>query len=184
MDNFETWYALEGEFGYRCLYKQRKQLESILTEETVPLIVELAVVFSDEPTGYVADGNLNSVLTSQLAKHLYEDLTSFRAVKLTPIVRCPRCQIASVDGVFHFSYKNRAATPEKVLATVCIPTDGFGDNQDKPCLALYRHGGEIGYAKKSKEELSEFVQNNAVVKDLDVVNDYHLKMAKEFIDGL
>lgn len=187
MHNFEIWYALGNETdGYRAIYKERQKLVKILSEEALPLIVELAVSFSSVPTGYVTDDNLgSSILTSELAEHLYEDLTNFRAVKLTPITRCQRCEIAYIGGVFHWSYKNKPTTPEAVLAKVCIPTAGHGDKQNIPCLAKLLYESDLGLLQKTPTELHDFVRanNNAIEFELPD-NEYYLKMAKEIIDEL
>ena len=84
---------------------------------------------------------------------------------------CQRCQIANINGVFHWSYGNKPTTPEKVLATVCIPTEGKGDRVDVPCLAKMLQGTSAVPAKR-----------NVIEFDLPD-NDYYLKMAKEILDG-
>lgn len=187
MAHFEIWYALGNETdGYRAIYKERQKLVNILSEDAVSLIVELAVSFSSVPTGYVTDNNLgSSILTSELAEHLYEDLTNFRAVKLIPIVRCQRCEIAYIDGVFHWSYNNKSTTPEQVLAKVCIPTAGHGDRQGICCLAKLLYESDLGLLQKTPAELADFVRANNNAIDFELPEeDYYLKMAKEVLDEI
>ena len=87
------------------------------------------------------------------------------------IIYCQRCQIANINGVFHWSYKNQPTTPEKVLAKICIPTEGRGDRVNVPCLAKMIH--ETSSVRASPETI-----------DFDLPSeDYYLKMAKEIIDG-
>ncbi|QIW88576.1 hypothetical protein [Pseudanabaena phage PA-SR01] len=184
MTHFEIWYALGNESdGYRAIYKERQKLANILSEDAVSRIVELAVSFSGVPTGYVTDDNLSSsILTSELAEHLYEDLTKFRAVKLTPITRCQKCDIAYIDGVFHWNYKNQPTTPEQVLAKVCIPTTGHGDKQNIPCLAKQLYESDLGLLQKTPAELYDFVRSNNNAIELELPNeDYYLKRAKELL---
>jgi len=190
MAQFEIWYALGSEIdGYRAIHNERQKLVNILSEDAVSLIVELAVSFSSVPTGYVTDDNLgSSILTSELAEHLYEDLTSFRAVLLTPITRCEKCRIMYVDNVFYWDYVSetrgrQAATPEQVLAKVCIPTAGHGDRQHIPCLAKQLHESDLGLLQKTPAELHDFVRaNNSAVEFELPDEDYYLKMAKEILD--
>lgn len=84
---------------------------------------------------------------------------------------CQRCQIAYINGVFHWSYGNKPTTPEKVLATVCIPTEGRGDRVDIPCLAKMLQGTSAVPATR-----------NVIEFDLPD-NEYYLKIAKEILDG-
>lgn len=102
---------------------------------------------------------------------------------LPSITRCQRCNIAYIDGVFHWSYKNQPTTPEQVLAKVCIPTTGHGDKQHIPCLAKQLYESDLGLLQKSPAELHDFVRanNNAIEFELPD-EDYYLKMAKEILD--
>jgi hypothetical protein len=132
----------------------------------------------------------SSILTSELAEHLYEDLTSFRAVLLTPITRCEKCRIMYVDNVFYWDYVSetrgrQAATPEQVLAKVCIPTAGHGERQHILCLAKQLHEADLGLLQKTPAELHDFVRanNNAIEFELPD-EDYYLEMAKEILDEL
>ena len=104
--------------------------------------------------------------------------------KLPPIVYCQKCGIANIDGVFHWSYKNKPTTPEQVLAKVCIPTAGHGDKQHIACLAKQLHEADLGLLQKTPAELTDFVRanNNAIEFELPDEDDY-LAMAKEIRDG-
>lgn len=206
----EIWYALQAGGKYAHFNKNKETLEQIeVFYEDFEKIVELAAslvtqhkvvtayAFTDSegnflgasvnPLEYVAlieNGAISSIMDSALAEHLYEDQSSLRYIKLSPVVRCQRCEIAYIDGVFHWSYKNTPTTPEAVLAKVCIPTTGHGDKQDIPCLAKQLHESDLGLLQKTPAELHDFVRanNNAIEFELPD-EDYYLAMAKEIRNG-
>ena len=147
---------------------------------------------SGNPTEYVAlieDDKISSIIDFALANHLYEDQSSLRQVILKPITRCDKCRIMYVNAVFYWDYvsetKGRsAATPEQVLAKVCVPTAGYGDKQHIPCLAKQLHEADFGLLQKTPAELHDFVRanNNAIEFELPD-EEYYLNMAKEILDG-
>jgi hypothetical protein len=196
MSHFEIWYAVQAGGNYVHFNKNKETLEQIeVFYENFEEIVELAVSLSDpiEPIEYVAlieDDKISSIIDFALANHLYEDQSSLCQVILKPITRCDKCRIMYVNGVFYWDYvsetKGRsAATPEQVLAKVCIPTAGRGDKQHITCLAKQLYEDDLGLLQKTPAELHDFVRanNNAIEFELPD-EDYYLKMAKEILDEL
>lgn len=198
MTHSEIWYAIQAGGKYVHFNKDKDTLQlAQVSYEDFEAIVEIVfgvpyittssldVSFVSTPIEYVAlieNGAISSIMPIALAKNLYEDLTNFRAVKLTPITRCQRCDIAYIDGVFHWSYKNQPTTPEQVLAKVCIPTTGHGDKQNIPCLAKQLYESDLGLLQKTPAELHDFVRSNNNAIELELPNeDYYLEMAKELL---
>jgi hypothetical protein len=95
-----------------------------------------------------------------------------------------------VDNVFYWDYVSetrgrQAATPEQVLAKVCIPTAGHGDRQNIPCLAKQFHEADLGLLQKTPAELTDFVlANNSAIEFELPDEEYYLNMAKEVLDEL
>lgn len=196
MSHFEIWYAVQAGGKYVHFNKDKDTLEQIeIFYEDFEGIVELTIsliLAPIEPIEYVAlieDDKISSIIDFALANHLYEDQSSLRQVILKPITRCDKCRIMYVNAVFYWDYvsetKGRsAATPEQVLAKVCVPTAGYGDKQHIPCLAKQLHEADFGLLQKTPAELHDFVRanNNSIEFELPD-EDYYLAMAKEIRDG-
>ena len=191
MAHFEIWYALQNESEKYVSFHRNK--DDFSAYEPHYDLVELAVsqVFNSETSEYVAlveNNKIVSIMESVLAFHLYEDWSNLVQVKLSPITRCKKCYIMYIDATFYWDYvsetKGRsAATPEQVLAKVCIPTAGHGDKQHIACLAKQLHEADLGLLQKTPAELTDFVRaNNAIEFELPD-EDYYLAMAKEIRDG-
>lgn len=196
MSHFEIWYAVQAGGKYVHFNKDKDTLEQIeIFYEDFEGIVELTIsliLAPIEPIEYVAlieDDKISSIIDFALANHLYEDQSSLRQVILKPITRCDKCRIMYVNAVFYWDYvsetKGRsAATPEQVLAKVCVPTARYGDKQHIPCLAKQLHEADFGLLQKTPAELHDFVRanNNSIEFELPD-EDYYLAMAKEIRDG-
>jgi hypothetical protein len=189
MAHFEIWYAVQAGGKYVHFNKNKGTLEQIeVFYEDFEKIVELAVSLvsvPSEPIDYVAlieDAAISSIMNFALANHLYEDQSRLFQVILTPITRCQKCGIANIGGVFHWSYKNQPATPEAVLAKVCIPTAGHGDRQYIPCLAKQLHESDLGLLQKSPAEMQDFVRANNNAIEFELPDEkYYLNMARKLL---
>jgi hypothetical protein len=186
MAHFEIWYAIKNGDKYLSFTKKKDEISQHAYDGFE--ITELAVSVTSELLRYMGvfeGGNLVSILDYQLAEHLYDDLTNLLPLSVTPITRCGKCQVMLINGVFHWSYKNRPTTPEQVLAKVCIPTAGHGDRQHIPCLAKQLHEADLGLLQKTPAELHDFVRANNNTIEFELPDeDYYLKMAKEILDEL
>jgi hypothetical protein len=93
-----------------------------------------------------------------------------------------------IDGVFYWDYVSegkgrQAATPEQVLARVCIPTTSKGDRTHLTCFAKLLYESELGLLKKSPSELQDFVRANNNQVEMDLPDEeYYLDMAREILD--
>ena len=191
MAQFEIWYAIKSGDKYLSFTKKKDEISQHAYDGFE--ITELAVSVTSELLRYMGvfeGGNLVSILDYQLAEHLYDDLTNLLPLSVTPITRCGKCRIMYVDNVFYWDYVSetrgrQAATPEQVLAKVCIPTAGHGDRQHIPCLAKQLHEADLGLLEKTPAQLTNFVRanNNAIEFELPD-EDYYLEMAKEILDEL
>jgi hypothetical protein len=190
MHNFEIWYAIKNANKYLSFTRSKNDIAHHAYDGFA--ITELAVSVlekRDSPaTNYVAlieNDKIAAIMDFELAFHLYDDLTNIYPVVVEPIVRCQRCEIAYIGGVFHWSYKFQPTTPEAVLAKVCIPTAGHGDKQDIPCLSKLLYESDLGLLQKTPAELTDFVRanNNAIEFDLPD-EEYYLEMVREILDSL
>jgi hypothetical protein len=190
MHNFEIWYAIKNANKYLSFTKSKDDISHHAYDgfATTELAVSVLEKRDSPATNYVAlieNDKIAAIMDFELAFHLYDDLTNIYPVVVEPIVRCQRCEIAYIGGVFHWSYKFQPTTPEAVLAKVCIPTAGHGDKQDIPCLSKLLYESDLGLLQKTPAELTDFVRanNNAIEFELPD-EDYYLKMAKEILgDG-
>ena len=197
MAHFEIWYAVKNGNRYNHFKRNKKDFEDlvIIQRPDCQGISELAVsqLFGANKSEYVAlveNSKIELIMDWSLALHLYEDWSNIVQVILKPITRCSKCRIMYIDGVFHWSYVSetrgrQAATPEQVLAKVCIPTARHGDRQHIPCLAKLLYESDLGLLQKTPSELSDFVRANNNAIEFELPNeDYYLKMAEEVLDEI
>ena len=190
MAQFEIWYAVENTKKFLVLFTKNKN-EILCHAQDGYSVKEFVATLVTTPLKHVAlieNGAIVSIMAAALADQLYEDQSNLHPVLLTPITRCEKCRIMYVDNVFYWDYVSetrgrQAATPEQVLAKVCIPTAGHGDRQHIPCLAKQLHESDLGLLQKTPAELHDFVRanNNAIEFELPD-EDYYLKMAKEILN--
>ena len=189
MAQFEIWYAIENTKKFLVLFTKNKNEISCHAQDGYHLR-EFAVTFVTTPLNHVAlieNGKIVSIMATALADQLYEDQSNLHPVLLTPIIRCEKCCIMNVSGVFYWDYVSetrgrQAATPEAVLAKVCIPTAGHGDKQNIPCLAKQLHETDLGLLQKTPAELHDFVRSNNNAIEFELPDEeYYLEMARELL---
>lgn len=191
MAHFEIWYAIEKDGRY---FDFTKNLKEAVADGFLSKIVELAVFIASKIDkmpfpylGVVEEGKVVSIVHHKVAEHLYDDTTKLSFLSIQPITRCEKCRIMYIDGVFYWDYVSEkngrsAATPEAVLAKVCIPTAGHGDRQHIPCLAKQLHEADLGLLQKTPAELHDFVRANNKAIEFELPDeDYYLEMARELL---
>lgn len=192
MIQFEIWYAIEKDGQY---FGFTKNLKEAVANGFLSSVVELAVFIASKTDkmpfpylGMVEGDRVVSIVHHKVAEHLYDDTTKLSFLIVQPIIRCEKCRIMYVDNVFYWDYVSetrgrQAATPEQVLAKVCIPTARHGDRQHISCLAKQLYESDLGLLQKSPAELQDFVRANNNQVEMDLPDEkYYLDMAREILD--